>query len=154
MKQGIKHLIECNCILPQYRNVNPPLYHKFVVFSIVEDDNVKQKIAQCNNCGILHKIEDICKSTIMHGSEDGSVIRTIEEISASLPLQLQSILKSNNCDIATYEQVEFNLENEIDEEIILQKKDVGNDVNVKMLMIDFAKQTFKIKNEVFQKMVV
>ena len=36
---GIKHLIECNCVLPQYQNTKKPIFHKFTVFSIIDEDN-------------------------------------------------------------------------------------------------------------------
>ena len=43
---GIKHLIECHCMLPQYRNKKDRQYHKFVVFSII--DNADCVIFQSN----------------------------------------------------------------------------------------------------------
>ena len=39
--EGVKHLIQCHCVLPQYRNANPPMFHKFVTFSVVDDDQFK-----------------------------------------------------------------------------------------------------------------
>ena len=67
---GINHLIECQCILPQYKKRNNPPFHRFVVFSIVDDsDDVVEKFSQCNNCGIVHRVYDICKSEIASGHE-------------------------------------------------------------------------------------
>ena len=78
--EGVRHLIECHCILPQFRNRQTPVYHKFIVFSTVDDDKVNKKLVQCNNCGILHKVVDLCKSEIAHGMEEGASLRTIEDI--------------------------------------------------------------------------
>ena len=35
---GIKHLIQCHCILPQYRNIDDPIFHKFIVFSKMDSN--------------------------------------------------------------------------------------------------------------------
>lgn len=115
---GQKHLIKCRCILPQFKKVNDPPQHHFVVFSIVECDesdvtisNVKQKFAQCNNCGAIHKVIDICKSEIIPGKESLTSIRGIEEIKPGLPKGLVTILEANHADLATWEAVEFIYEN-------------------------------------------
>ena len=83
--KGVKHLIQCHCILPQYKNSPEPIFHKFVVFSeIDEEDNFVTKLAQCNNCGVIHKVVDACKSEIVRGMEESSAILTIPEIKKSL----------------------------------------------------------------------
>ncbi len=47
MPRGQKHLIECHCILPQYRRSSNTVYHKFVVFSVIDDsDTVEVEIAK------------------------------------------------------------------------------------------------------------
>ena len=40
MKEFIKHTIECNCVLPQYKNIVPIVFHKFIVFSIINEDEI------------------------------------------------------------------------------------------------------------------
>jgi len=107
MKQGIKHLIECHCILPQYRNRKNALFHKFVVFSMLEKNEVVPKPAQCNNCGAIHKVIDICKSEILLSRDESVAVMTKEDIKISLPEKLVEILDSYNCDIATWEQAKF-----------------------------------------------
>jgi len=65
MKRGMKHLIECHCILSQYRDRQDAIYHKFIVFSEVDEgDTVIPKFVNCNNCGICHNVIDLCKSII------------------------------------------------------------------------------------------
>ncbi len=109
---GIKHLIECNCVLPQFQNTKSPLFHKFIVFSIVDEENkTQEKNAICNNCGIVHTILEIGKSEITK-SENLSSLREIKDIRIGLPPHIVNILEENQCDLATFEEVEFILDNE------------------------------------------
>lgn len=109
---GIKHLIECQCSLPQYRNAKKPVYHKFVVFSVINDsDMVIEKIAQCNNCGIIHRVFDIKKSEILIGKEDGkNSILSKEDMRLMLPSAVTQVLDTYSCDQATWEQCLFLVE--------------------------------------------
>lgn len=110
--RGQRHLVKCRCVLPQFKGVKNPPVHQFVVFSVVDDDdNVKMKYAQCNNCGIIHKVTDICTSEVISGKETMGSIVKIEDIKLSLPPNLTDILERNNVDIATWEQAQFILEN-------------------------------------------
>lgn len=106
--QGTKHLVECRCILPTFsKSSNPPL-HKFIVFSVSDsNDAVIEKIAQCNNCGIIHRVTGFCKSEILHDQEEAKNILTIEDISLSLAPDIRDTLKSYDSDLPTYEQVQF-----------------------------------------------
>ena len=75
---GLKHVVECTCILPQYKNQTPPVFHQFVVFSIINNqDELQPDYAQCNNCGVIHKVVDACKSEILSGQENLSSIISI-----------------------------------------------------------------------------
>jgi len=110
--RGQRHLVECRCVLQQYKNLPDPIKHQFMVFSIIDnDDNVIQKYAQCNNCGLIHKIVDICKSEILPGKEQSSAILSIEDIKLSLPVNLTAILERSNVDLSTWEYAQFILEN-------------------------------------------
>lgn len=110
--RGQRHLIKCRCVLPQYKGVTNPPVHQFVVFSIITDtDSVKQKFAQCNNCGIVHKVTDICVSEILAGKEAMASVVKIEDVKLSLPPNLSDILERNNVDVATWEQAQFIIEN-------------------------------------------
>lgn len=107
--EGIKHLVSCNCILPHLKKnaTKDPIFHSFVVFSIIEDSGeVKEKIAQCNSCGSIHRVYDICKSEILKKENHISVISEMD-ISLSLPSELSGILASYSCDISTWEHVHF-----------------------------------------------
>jgi hypothetical protein len=112
MKTGQKHLVNCRCVLPQYKKLKDPPSHKFIVFSIIDEDGtVQQKYAQCNNCGLIHKIVDICQSEIQAGKEKMNSLIKIDEIKPSLHPSFVNILESNNVDIATWEAVQFIVEN-------------------------------------------
>lgn len=112
MTRGQRHLLKCRCVLPQHKNFSNPLPHQFIVFSVVnDDDTVKVKFAQCNNCGIIHKVTDICTSEIIPVKETMSSIVKIEEVKLSLPPNLVDILERNNCDLPIWEQAQFILEN-------------------------------------------
>lgn len=112
MSSGLKHLIQCRCILPQFKKLQNPPRHKFVVFSVIADDgNTTTKFVQCNNCGIIHKVIDIGRSEIVSGREFMSSIMSIDEIRSSLPEKLANILTANDCDLPTWEAAKFINEN-------------------------------------------
>ena len=146
---GVRHLIECHCTLPQYRNANPPIYHKFVVFSVLDEDAIQKKLVQCNNCGIIHKVVDLCKSEIAHGMEEGNSLRTIEDIKIGIPEKLSTFLVQQNCDISIWEYAEFILDNKQEKEVIIKKEQKDDVTQLKILHIK-EDGTFKIKNETRQ----
>ena len=135
--RGVKHLVQCHCILPQYRRSPEPIFHKFTVFSIIDDeDTVIEKLSQCNNCGVIHKIVDICKSEIVNNFEDSSTLLSIEDIKYSIPDNISSILESHECDIATWEQVSFLVENNIlDQHVSISRETIGESRQIKILKL-------------------
>ena len=111
MKRGIKHLVECHCILPQFRSDSNPPFHKFVVFSVLDGrDDVVSKCVRCNNCGVVHRIIDISRSEIAIGNESDAGVISIDDIKHSLPAGMQTVLESYNCDLPTWEQAAFIVE--------------------------------------------
>lgn len=134
--QGIKHLIECHCVLPQFRQAGKP-YHQFVVFSILDDsDTVLEKQARCNNCGVVHNVIDIGKSQILGGQEVGAIMDK-DDVSLMLPSSLTNILKNYDCDISTWEQVLFLVQNDEwgSEVILTREEDESGDINGKKLLL-------------------
>ena len=90
---GIKHLIECHCILPQYRGSENPVFHKFIVFSVVDtSDTCVPKFVQCNNCGVVHKVYDICKSEIISGRDELKSVASISEIKIGINSDIRHLL--------------------------------------------------------------
>ena len=149
--KGVRHLIQCHCILPQYRKAPEPVFHKFVVFSEVsDDDEFLPKLAQCNNCGVIHKVIDACKSEIVAGLDDSLSLLTIEEIKSSLTLDLCSILTTYKCDISVWENVKFIYENKSwGEKIVLSKDDIDGILQVKVLQI-LDNNRVKIDSHVYE----
>ena len=143
--EGVKHLIECHCVLPQYRKMENPIFQKFVVFSVVEDDVVEPKFVQCNNCAIVHKVTDICKTEIVVGLEFSNAVTRLDEVKESIPDQIGSFLEKANSDMATWENVAFLLENSLGSfEVPIAKEIIGGMTQVKLLSVD-EKGKVKIK---------
>jgi hypothetical protein len=132
---GTKHLIECHCILPQYRNKKDPTYHKFVVFSVIDDnDVVVPKLAECNNCGVLHKVIDLCKSEIAIGKDETNAVTKKEDFKLSLPPELYQLLNDYECNIADYEMAQFVLDNKKwDSHIVLTREKLDENVQGKLI---------------------
>lgn len=127
-KYGIKHLIECNCILPQYKNREPVIWHKFPVFSVIDENNeVIPKFAQCNNCGIIHKITEVGVSEITV-KENMKAIRTVEDIKIGMPQDIVGLLEQYNADLSTWEESEFIIENKKWGSIIVLSKEVDEGI--------------------------
>lgn len=108
-----KHIIRCRCILPQFKKHSNPPVHEFIVFSEIIDDIVQESITQCNNCGIVHRIIDFCKSEILKSKENIGAIQTIDDICFSLPDDLEDLLKGCNSDLATFQYVDFVFRNSL-----------------------------------------
>tara|TARA_R110000851_G_scaffold323643_2_gene490491 strand:+ start:3088 stop:3555 length:468 start_codon:yes stop_codon:yes gene_type:complete len=143
---GLKHLIQCHCILPQYRKRNEPVFHQFVVFSkTTVDGSVIPKFSKCNNCGVIHKIIDFCKSEVASGLDESLSVITVDDVSSSFDDKICKILNSHNCDLATWEQVEDIFECESwGSVVVLSRQKIGNTTQIKTIDInDFNR--FKIK---------
>jgi len=144
---GIKHLIQCHCILPQFKESRDPVFHKFTVFSILdeESDTVHPKFAQCNNCGIIHKVVDVCRSELTT-KEESKTLPSIVDIRLSLPKSLSEVLDSYQSDISTWEHAEWiYLSKMWDSWIILTKEeDDDGDLHGKRLIF-LGEERFKIE---------
>ena len=139
---GVKHLIQCHCILPQFRNLEEPVFHQFVVFSNTDDKgDIVVKIAKCNNCGVVHRVVDFCKSEIVTSAEDTMAITTIEDLKNSIP------------DISTWEQVDDIIENESwNSSIVLSREKVGDETHLKVMSI-IGPERFRIKTHTRQEFI-
>src|SRR4051812_34631188 len=103
MPSGLKHLITCRCVLPQFKRLPEPPQHQFIVFSIIDDEGTAQiKFSQCNNCGIIHKVIDVCRSEIVSRESMNSIVK-IDDVKINLPSNLSNILESNAADLASWE---------------------------------------------------
>lgn len=124
MKSGIKHNIQCLCVLPQFRKKIDPPFHEFVVFSIIdESDTMEEKYAQCNNCGVIHRVTDVCKSEIATNRAEISIL-TEKDISMMLPSPVSNMLENYQCDLPTWEHALFILNEEKWNDFIVLEKNI------------------------------
>jgi len=147
MPTGQKHLIKCRCVLPQFKSKAEPPAHQFIVFSVIGDDgNCVPKYSQCNNCGTLHKVIDICKSDVLIGKEYIKSLLTVEDIKLSLNSNVVSILENNNADISTWEAVQFAIENKRWGEVVVLSTDTeGHEIHGKYIRI-LGETLFKVES--------
>jgi hypothetical protein len=149
---GIKHLIECHCTLKIYDNNEDQLYHKFPVYSkIDEKGKVIKKLAQCNHCQTIHNVYDICKSDIIRsGKDDHKTAVSKEDIACQLSNKISNILWRYDCDIATWEQVLDYCDNEYwEQKIVLNRDLVEGKYHVKVLTL-LSEDKVKIENKVIE----
>lgn len=142
----IKHLVECKCILPQFKDKQPPLYHSFIVFSVIEDDgSVQMSFAQCPNCNLIHKVTEIGVSTLLRKEEMPSIM-TIDEIKSSLPESLIKLIQNYDLSLPTWQEINFIMEHELwgQKPVILTKEVVEGTTSGKYLAI-LGKELFSIK---------
>lgn len=152
MKKYCKHLIECQCILPIFKNQTRPLFHKFSVFSEMNNsDEVIEKWVKCNNCDMVHRVYDICKSELLkNGEKYVDLVTTLDDLKYSITSDLLDVLSKNKCEIAEYEQVAFLLkEKPVEENIVmLSKKEIDDKVILKC--ISFKDGKYEIIQKSYQ----
>lgn len=118
-----KHLVECQCVLPQFKHSEPPRWHKFIVLSeIDEKGDVIPRFSQCNNCGIIHKVTEIGISSILK-RESMPSLPTIEDLQMNLPEKLAAILNKFQCELPTYQEALFILEHQLWGKAVLLTKE-------------------------------
>jgi len=144
--QGIKHLIECHCVLPQFRDRRVPLYHSFVAFSILDDDdNVIPKYSQCNNCGVIHRVIDVTKSEVALGNDNAAAVVSIDDLRHSVPESVANVLDSYGVDVATWEETVFLIENAMwGSTVTLVSDESGDEIHGKQLRF-MRNMQFKIE---------
>lgn len=138
-------MITCRCILQQFKSKKNPPLHGFVVFSVVGNDNlVVQKYAQCNNCGIVHKIVDLCKSEIVSGKENMPSIVSVDDIKCSLPSSYCEVLEKNSADLATWENIQFLLEKKMWGSHVVLTSELNEDVRTGKILIVLGESLLKV----------
>ena len=120
--RGLKHLIQCRCILPTLKSRDDAPLHSFVVFSVEEDGGFKEKHVTCNNCGVVHRVTGFCQSEIINNFEGTKASLTIDDIRLSLSSGVVGILETYNCELPDYEQIKFMVENDISDFIVLSRE--------------------------------
>lgn len=145
-RSGQRHLVQCQCVLPQYRKSSQVVFHKFLVFSTLTNDVVDPKFVQCNNCGIVHKVYDLCKSEIVQGRDELRSVTRLEEVSLSLPQDLREVLKSYECDITVWEHLRFILdEQRWGDRVVLTRESINGEITGKVMTVS-ARDRFSLED--------
>lgn len=143
--EGIKHQVECNCILPQFIMRQPPIFHKFNVFSIIEETgNIRPSHAQCNNCDAIHKIMEVNKSRQL-SKEESKLLPNLDEVKLSIPEAIRKIIESYKVDMATWQEAEFIFENEKWGRSIILFKEEDDGKTIGKYVVILGKSLFKIE---------
>lgn len=126
MREYIKHLIRCKCILQQFRKMADPPFHKFIVFSEI-DENAKivPSFAQCPNCGVVHKVEEVGISKVLKKEELASVLKP-EEIKDSLPGKLKEAISGYELELHQLQELAFVIENKAWGKSVILTKESGD----------------------------
>ena len=142
-------------MLPQYKNVDPPVFHQFPVFSILdnESDTVAVKFSACNNCGAAHKVIDISKSEIITGRDEVPSQMKKEDFKFSLPEDLYNLLETYQRDISDFEHAQFLLEEEKwNMHIILTREEIDDVVQGKLVKF-IASDRFRIESYIIKRTI-
>jgi hypothetical protein len=113
---------------------DPPSY-EFVVFSELVDGHVQTKLAACPNCGIIHKVVDLCTSEILN-RDDSRTLTSIDDIKSSLSAPLIAILEKHDVDVSVWEHARWIVENNSwGSFVILEQEKVKGGKNVKLMTL-------------------
>lgn len=116
------------------------------MFSTITNDVVDPKFVQCNNCGIVHKVYDLCKSEIVQGRDELRSVTRLEEVSLSLPQDLREVLKSYECDITVWEHLRFILdEQRWGDRVVLTRESINGEITGKVMTVS-ARDRFSLED--------
>lgn len=142
----VKHLVECKCILPQFRKMPIPPFHKFVVFSELEEKTglVKVSFTQCPNCGAVHYITEVGHSKIT--SKDSLMsLPTIEDIKLELPDKLVGLLERHVCELPVWQEAKFILEHNLWGRTIILTREHEGDLVMGKFVIVLGREIYKVE---------
>ncbi len=158
MPSYIKHLITCKCILPQLKDKIPPIFHSFIVFSVIDDNgNIEPSFAQCNNCRLIHRIIEINESTILNKQDMPSLL-TAEEIKNNIPKPIidavEPYLKIDNLQkeadqllyLHIWQEIDFIIRNQLWGKYVVLVKETMDDIITGKIIIILGESLYKIDN--------
>jgi len=123
-----------------------PPFHKFVVFSELEEETalVKDSFAQCPNCDAIHRVTEVGLSEISNKDTLMS-LPTIEDIKLELPDKMVGLLERHDCDLPTWQEVKYILDNSMwGRTVVLAKEHEGHTVIGKFVII-LAREVYKVE---------
>lgn len=153
---GIKHLLECHCVLAIYRTgIEEPQNHKFSVYSKIDkSDKVVPKYIKCNNCETVHYVYDLCRSEIKPGKDQSEITVSIDDLSLMLPERLASLLLKTKVDLSSWEHIVDILdEKRWGESVVLKRDIIEEKQHVKLIKI-LSNEKFKIENHIIEDIIV
>ena len=132
-----------------------PVFHKFSVFSVIDENNTMiPKFVSCNNCGVTHKVVDVCKTEIVISREDEITSQmSKEDLKHSIPSSLYELLESYDRGVHDFEHAQFIIDNKKWEDfIILKREEVDDTIQGKLVRFKsedkFIVETFLDKRTV------
>lgn len=143
----VKHLVECNCTLPQYVDIEPVVFHKFVVFSELEDETASliPSVVQCNCCGAIHKVTEVATSTLLR-KESSHLLDSIDDIELELSEKLSSILVRYEVELHVWQEAKFIITHELWGRFVVLVKEYEGDSLLGKALVIFGDNLFKIEN--------
>tara|TARA_B100000683_G_C12308526_1_gene481291 strand:- start:335 stop:721 length:387 start_codon:yes stop_codon:yes gene_type:complete len=116
------------------------------VFSEIDNDVVNPTYVQCNNCGAVHKVYDLCKSEIIVGRDELRTMTTIDEVKLGMSSDIVGLLEAYDCDLPTWQHVKFSIVNNLaGEKIILTRDIIEEETQGKVLTVK-EDGTFLLEN--------
>ena len=117
------------------------------MFSILdESDTVIVKYSDCNNCGAVHKVYDICKSELIVGRDETTTTLKKEDFKMSLPQSLYELLGQYNKEICDYEYAQFVIDNEDwNTSVVLTREELDSHIQGKILRF-VGKEKFRVES--------
>ena len=143
----IKHLVECKCILKIFEHIEPPVFHKFVVFSVMEEPSadVIPSFVQCNNCGSIHKVTEVGQSAMLP-KEEMRTLESKEDLELELPDKVIAVLKKNDCDLHVWQEAKHILEHEMWGRFVVVSKEKEGSTTLGKALVFHGKSLFKMES--------
>jgi hypothetical protein len=89
-----------------------PPQHKFVVFSEIDSDAaIVPSLAQCPNCGVVHKVTEVGVSEVLR-KEDLPSMLTADEMKSNLPEKLVEALTGYELELHQWQEIKWIFDNE------------------------------------------
>lgn len=148
VNQYVKHLIECKCIHPRFQSLDEVVPHRFVVFSELNENTGAfiEHYAQCDNCGLIHRVNEVGKSTPMMKDSLSNIIDT-DEIALELPDKIVDLLKKYNCPTHVWQETKFIFEKKLwGSFIVLTREDTGYGGKVGKILHINGESSYKIES--------
>ncbi len=139
-----KHLVECRCFLPQFKTWEEPPNHQFVVFSEIDQSGrVIPSYAQCNNCGIIHRVLEVGQSETLK-KEAMNTLPDIDDYKPNLPDWLIKILEKYECELHVWQEAEFIYRNKQWGKFVVLAKEREDDTIIGKMLIILSENLHKI----------